>query len=105
LRFTKPQYQMSDKTQCPMTIRLKSDFTFIPEIDIHTPDLSKIPKYIKRLNQVKNDNLQDLPTPIYQIRQSNADIEQLESLEELAISEIEFLNTVIDFLQKRLDSK
>ena len=95
---------MSDKTQCPMTMRLKSDFTFIPEIDIHTPDLSKIPKYIKRLNQVKNENLQDLPTPIYQIRQSNADIERLANHEELAISEIEFLDKVIDFLQERLNS-
>jgi len=85
-----------------MTVRLKNDFTFIPEIDIHTSDLSKIPKYIKRLNQVRNDNLRDYPTPISQIRQSDGDMENLEKLENLCKSEIEFLDEVIDFLQQRL---
>jgi len=90
-----------------MTVRLKNDFTFIPEIDIHTPDLSKIPKYIKRLNQVKEDNLQDYPTPISQVRQykdQNGDMEDLAHLEDLCKSEIEFLDEVIDFLEQRLSS-
>lgn len=87
-----------------MTLRLKKDFTFIPEINIHTSDLSKIPRYISRLNLVKNDNLQDFPTPISQIRQPGADMECLGRLEDMVKSEIEFLDQVIDFLQHRLNS-
>lgn len=83
-----------------MSQRLKNDFILIPEIDIHTSDMSKIPEYIERLEGIKQSNLDDSDT-LYKLR-SSGDEQAMYDYDREWMSEMKFLDEVIQFLKTRL---
>jgi len=91
---------MSDPAPCRMSQRLKNDFILIPEIDIYTSDMSKIPKYIERLESIKESNLDDFDI-LYKLKSSGDELAMYDYEREWS-SEMDFLNEVIHFLKTRL---
>lgn len=83
-----------------MSQRLKNNFILIPEIDIHTSDMSKIPEYIERLEGIKQSNLDDSDT-LYKLKSSGDEL-AMHDYDREWMSEMNFLDDVIHFLKKRL---
>jgi hypothetical protein len=85
-----------------MSQRLKNDFILVPEIDIHTSDMSKIPDYIKRLEGLRQSWFDDDNT-ISRRLNMNGNQQEILDYEYMFRSEVSFLDNVINFLEKRLN--